>query len=188
MSTIPMSGAVMARLAEGEVLDLDDVEGWIRLVNLCDATPFKTVVINTPAQSNVAVGKHASASCLTPCAEFSRPLITLWVINRQRDSPGAAQGLHGPIVYRRRSPRRLQRLLRRRKEVRALSDQRHPRPVTGQAAKPSSCPTSPTASPTSSTPSASPSLRPRSQIKSATATELARWRAAVSEMFTHIGV
>ena len=48
----------MGGLTEGDVLDLDDVEGWIRLVNICDATPFKTVVVNTPAQSNVAVAKH----------------------------------------------------------------------------------------------------------------------------------
>ena len=73
------------RLAEGEVLDLDDVEGWIRLVNICDATPFKTVVVNTPAQSNNAVHKHA-AVLVESLRELARPLITLWVINRQRDS------------------------------------------------------------------------------------------------------
>ena len=73
------------RLTEGDVLDLDDVEGWIRLVNICDATPFKTVVVNTPAQSNVAVAKHVGI-LLDSLRELSRPLLTLWVINRQRDS------------------------------------------------------------------------------------------------------
>lgn len=73
------------RLTEGEVLDLDDVEGWIRLVNLCDATPFKTVVVNTPGQSNVSVAKHV-AILIDSLRELARPLITLWVINRQRDS------------------------------------------------------------------------------------------------------
>lgn len=73
------------RATAGEVLDMDDVEGWIQLVNLCDATPFKTVVVNTPAQSNVAVGKHGQV-LLKSLRELARPLITLWVINRQRDS------------------------------------------------------------------------------------------------------
>ena len=74
-----------ARLTNGEVLDLDDVEGWIQMVNICDATPFKTVVVNRPAQSNVAVGKHV-AILTNSLRELARPLITLWVINRQRDS------------------------------------------------------------------------------------------------------
>jgi hypothetical protein len=73
------------KAAEGELLDLGDVEGWIRLVNLCDATPFKTVVVNTPAQSNVAVSKHVGI-LLDSLRELGRPMITLWVINRQRDS------------------------------------------------------------------------------------------------------
>jgi hypothetical protein len=70
---------------EGEVVDLDDVDGWIRLVNVCDASPFKTIVVNTPAQSNAAVHKHAPI-LLDSLRELARPLITLWVINRQRDS------------------------------------------------------------------------------------------------------
>jgi hypothetical protein len=71
--------------SEGEGIDLDDVEGWIRLVNICDAAPFKTVVINTPAQSNAAVAKHVPI-LLDSLRELARPMITLWVINRQRDS------------------------------------------------------------------------------------------------------
>jgi hypothetical protein len=73
------------RTTSGEVLNLDDVEGWINLVNTCDAMPFKAVVVNTPAQSNVAVGKHVSL-LVNALRELGRPLITLWVINRQRDS------------------------------------------------------------------------------------------------------
>jgi hypothetical protein len=73
------------KAAEGELLDLNDVEGWIRLVNLCDATPFKAVVVNTPGQSNAGVGKHVSI-LLDSLRELARPMLTLWVINRQRDS------------------------------------------------------------------------------------------------------
>ncbi len=73
------------RITTGEVLNLDDVEGWIQLVNTCDAMPFKAVVVNTAAQSNVAVGKHASL-LVNSLRELARPMVTLWVINRQRDS------------------------------------------------------------------------------------------------------
>lgn len=73
------------RVTEGEVVNLDDVEGWIHTINVCDASPFKAVVVNTPAQSNVAVAKHAPI-LLDSLRELGRPLITLWVINRQRDS------------------------------------------------------------------------------------------------------
>jgi hypothetical protein len=73
------------RTTNGEVLDLDDVEGWIHLVNICDSMPFKAVVVNTPAQSNVSVGKHVTI-LQNSLRELARPLITLWVVNRQRDS------------------------------------------------------------------------------------------------------
>lgn len=73
------------RTAEGEVLDLEDVDGWIRLVNLCDASPFKTMVLNTPAQSNAPVKKYGQI-LIDSLRELERPLITLWVVNRQRDS------------------------------------------------------------------------------------------------------
>jgi hypothetical protein len=73
------------RLTEGEVVDLNDVDGWIHMVNLADAMPFKALVVNTPAQSNASIHKHASI-LLDSLRELARPLITLWVINRQRDS------------------------------------------------------------------------------------------------------
>jgi hypothetical protein len=90
------------RTTEGEVVDLDDVEGWIRLVNLCDATPFKAVVVNTPAQSNMAVSKNAQI-LVDSLRELARPLITLWVINRQRDSlellKDYMQHMNGGVVH-----------------------------------------------------------------------------------------
>jgi hypothetical protein len=73
------------RSLESEQLDLDDVEGWIQLVNSCDSPSFKTVVINTPARNNDGVRKHGEV-LLGALKELQRPLITLWIINRQRDS------------------------------------------------------------------------------------------------------
>jgi len=73
------------RTVEGEVASLDEIDGWINLINTCDANPFKAIVINTPARNNDAV-RHHGAVLLESLKELARPLITLWVINRQRDS------------------------------------------------------------------------------------------------------
>jgi len=74
-----------SRTIESEGVDLDDVEGWIQLVNVCDAQPFKAVVVNTPARNNAGVRLHG-AILRDSLKELGRPLVTLWVINRQRDS------------------------------------------------------------------------------------------------------
>jgi hypothetical protein len=73
------------REVESEVLDLDSVDGWIQMVNVADANPFKAIVVNTPARNNDAVRAHGSL-LLDSLKELGRPLLTLWVINRQRDS------------------------------------------------------------------------------------------------------
>ena len=73
------------RTVEGEIVSLDEVDGWINLVNTCDANPFKVIVVNTPARNNDAVREHGGI-LLDALKELARPLITLWVINRQRDS------------------------------------------------------------------------------------------------------
>jgi len=68
-----------------EILDLDKADGWIQLVNLCDSNPNTFIVINTAARNNYGVNAYGEtlSGALT---ELKRKLITLWVINRQRDS------------------------------------------------------------------------------------------------------
>jgi len=73
------------RSMDADLLDLDDVDGWIQLVNTCDSPSFKTVVINTPARNNDGVRRHGEV-LVNALKELSRPFVTLWVINRQRDS------------------------------------------------------------------------------------------------------
>jgi hypothetical protein len=68
-----------------ELVKLDDADGWIRLVNLCDDNPESVVVINTAARNNEGVAAYGQTLNST-LAELGRELITLWVINRQRDS------------------------------------------------------------------------------------------------------
>jgi hypothetical protein len=70
---------------ETQLLDLDEADGWIQLVNLCDSKPDSIVVINTAARNNQGVSAYG-ATLNSTLAELKRDLVTLWVINRQRDS------------------------------------------------------------------------------------------------------
>lgn len=81
----PDVGKSYGRSVETEALDLDQVDGWISLVNLLDTDPHITYVVNTPARNNDSVREHG-AILLDSLRELERRLVTLWVINRQRDS------------------------------------------------------------------------------------------------------
>lgn len=68
-----------------ELIDLDQADGWIDLVNLCEGKPESVVVINTAARNNTGVSSYGETLNST-LAELKRKLVTLWVINTQRDS------------------------------------------------------------------------------------------------------
>ena len=70
---------------ETELINLDEADGWIHLVNTCDRHPDAVVVINTAARNNLAV-KQYGRTLDNSLEELGRPLVALWVINRQRDS------------------------------------------------------------------------------------------------------
>ena len=70
---------------ETELLNLDEADGWMQLVNLCANKPDNIVVINTAARSNKSVSAYGEILSST-LVELKRDLVTLWVINRQRDS------------------------------------------------------------------------------------------------------
>ena len=70
---------------ETELVNLDEADGWIQLVNLCDSKPDSVVVINTAARNNKGVSAYG-ATLNSTLEELKRRLVTLWVINRQRDS------------------------------------------------------------------------------------------------------
>jgi hypothetical protein len=70
---------------DGELIDLDEADGWIRLVNACDGYRDGVVVVNTAARNNLAVtqyGRTLDASL----DELGAKLVAFWMINRQRDS------------------------------------------------------------------------------------------------------
>ena len=68
-----------------ESVDLDRADGWIVLVNLCDRHRDRAVIVNTAARNNAGVGAHGG-TLHGALEELGRPLVALWVINRQRDS------------------------------------------------------------------------------------------------------
>ena len=68
-----------------ELLDLDQADGWIELLNVCEAHPDCHVVVNSAARSNEGVNNYGSMLSDT-LPELQRELTTLWVINRQKDS------------------------------------------------------------------------------------------------------
>lgn len=70
---------------ETATLDLDEADGWIALINRCESQPDHPVIINTAARNNHGVSVHGVTLDST-LAELQRPLVTFWVINRQRDS------------------------------------------------------------------------------------------------------
>ena len=68
-----------------EALDLDEASGWIDLINLCEAYPDRVAVINTAARNNKGVAAYGT-TLQRALPELRRSLVTLWVINNQRDS------------------------------------------------------------------------------------------------------
>lgn len=66
-------------------IELDTSEGWIDLVNFADKNRGRPLVINTASRNLTAVTKFGKTLEST-LGELDRELITLWTINRQRDS------------------------------------------------------------------------------------------------------
>ena len=67
------------------MLELDENDGWMGLVNVCVDRPDSTVVINGAARDSQGVNKYGKMFN-DALPQIQRKLVTLWVINRQRDS------------------------------------------------------------------------------------------------------
>src|SRR5450755_1023004 len=69
----------------GELVNLDEREGWIELVNLVEGKPDSTFVINTGARNQTGVtnfGKTLSKAL----TQLKRKLVVFWLIDRKRES------------------------------------------------------------------------------------------------------
>ena len=70
---------------KSELINLDDKVGWINFINFCDSNKNSTIIINSAARSNDGV--RAYGKMLNDNIDvLGHKLVTLWVINRQRDS------------------------------------------------------------------------------------------------------
>lgn len=66
-------------------LELDNADGWIELINFADKNRSRPLVVNTAARNLTGVQKFGG-TLLNTLGELDRELITIWTINRQRDS------------------------------------------------------------------------------------------------------
>lgn len=69
----------------GELVNLDEREGWIDLVNLVDSRPDETVVINTGARNQTGISNFGR-TLRKALPALSRKLVVFWLIDRKRES------------------------------------------------------------------------------------------------------
>src|SRR4029077_1130187 len=73
---------------EAELLDLDELDGWLELLNRCSELTQKesrVLVVNSAARNNTAVTRFGERLAMG-LDELNIELITLWLISEQRDS------------------------------------------------------------------------------------------------------
>jgi cellulose biosynthesis protein BcsQ len=84
-TTNPDVGKAYGKTVETVYINLDEKDGWMDLANLLAEHPNNIVVINTPARSGEGVRLYGTL-LTESMEELGRKLVTLWVINSQRDS------------------------------------------------------------------------------------------------------
>ena len=84
-TTNPDVGKAYGKTIETAYINLDEKDGWMDLANRLAEQPNTAVVINTPARSGEGVKLYGTL-LTESLAELDRQLVTLWVINSQRDS------------------------------------------------------------------------------------------------------
>lgn len=69
----------------GELVNLDEREGWIELVNLAEGKPESAFVINTGARNQTGVNNFGKTLCKA-LRQLKRKLVVFWMIDRKRES------------------------------------------------------------------------------------------------------
>jgi hypothetical protein len=69
----------------GELVNLDEREGWIELVNLVESRPENPVVINTGARNQTGISNFGR-TLRKALPELKRKLSAFWLIDRKRES------------------------------------------------------------------------------------------------------
>src|ERR1700690_284270 len=69
----------------GELVNLDEREGWIELVNLAESRPESTFVINTGARNQTGI-TNFGRTLSKALPQLKRKLVVFWLIDRKRES------------------------------------------------------------------------------------------------------
>jgi hypothetical protein len=69
----------------GELVNLDEREGWIELVNLVESRPENPIVINTGARNQTGI-TNFGRTLRKALPELKRKLSAFWLIDRKRES------------------------------------------------------------------------------------------------------
>jgi hypothetical protein len=69
----------------GELVNLDEREGWMDLVNLLESKAESTVVINTGARNQTGISNFGKMLGMA-LPQLDRKLVVFWLIDRKRES------------------------------------------------------------------------------------------------------
>ena len=70
---------------EGELVNLDEREGWIDLVNIVESKPESTIVINMGARNQTGISNFGK-TLGKALPQLKRKLSVFWLIDRKRES------------------------------------------------------------------------------------------------------
>ena len=102
----------------GELVNLDEREGWIDLVNLIESKAESTIVINTGARNQTGISNFGK-TLGKALPQLKRKLVVFWLIDRKRESLELLADFTGGHPGG-RDARRPEHLPGDRREVRAL--------------------------------------------------------------------
>ena len=84
-TSVPDVFKTYAEALGGELVNLDEREGWMDLVNLVESSSESTFVINTGARNQTGVSNFGR-TLGKALPELGRKLVVLWMIDRKRES------------------------------------------------------------------------------------------------------
>jgi MinD-like ATPase involved in chromosome partitioning or flagellar assembly len=84
-TSVPDVFKTYAEVIEGELVNLDEREGWMDLVNLVESSSESTLVINTGARNQTGISNFGR-TLGKALPELGRKLVVLWMIDRKRES------------------------------------------------------------------------------------------------------
>jgi hypothetical protein len=80
----------------GELVNLDEREGWIDLVNLIESKAESAIVINTGARNQTGISNFGKTLGMA-LPELKRKLVVFWLIDRKRESLELLKDFAGAI-------------------------------------------------------------------------------------------